>query len=357
MALSVDRRAAAACVIAALAAAGCGGHGHARTGASTAAPAPTPTAVTISAPHEGLAVRGERAPAGRLAVALTVTGQALAGQVVRVDGRCAAHSCSGLAFADTSGRWSTRVRLVLPARTRRWTLLADYALTPARSSRARVTVAVHAPKRAARVRHRRHAAHAHANTPSTTQAQPSPSPSPSPTPTTPSAPAPSGSGRTLVLVGDSLAVGVRDLLPAALPGWHVEVLGEVSRPLAQGMAIVAGLDLPASAVLAVSLFTNDDPTHTAALQAAVRQALAKVGPRGCVVWATIARPPVNGVGYRAANALLARLAAGEPRLRLVPWAEQVAADPQLVGGDGVHATPAGYQLRAQLFAQAARSCP
>jgi hypothetical protein len=46
----------------------------------------------------------------------------------------------------------------------------------------------------------------------------------------------------------------------------------------------------------------------------------------------------------------------DPRLRVVPWAEQVAANPKLVGSDGVHATPAGYQLRAQLYAQAAQSC-
>jgi lysophospholipase L1-like esterase len=75
-----------------------------------------------------------------------------------------------------------------------------------------------------------------------------------------------------------------------------------------------------------------------------------------VIWATIVRPPVNGSTYRAANAVLARLAADDPRLRLVPWAEKGAADPNLVGADGVHPTPAGYGLRAQLYAQAARSC-
>jgi hypothetical protein len=340
-----------ACALA-LAVAGCGGHGGARTTSAATTPAPAQAAVTISAPRDGAAVRGQIADAGHVAVALAVSGQALAGQVVRVDGGCAARSCTGLAFADTSGRWSTRVRLLLPARTRRWTLNADYALTPARASRTSVTVAVHAPKRAARAHRRaRHAAHPpkHAH-PTTTQ----PQASPSPTPTTPSR---STGARTLVLVGDSLAVGVRDLLPAALPGWRVEVLGQTSRPLAQGMAIVAGLRLPPTGVLAISLFTNDDPSHTSALQAAVRQALAKVGPRGCVVWGTIARPPVHGVSYRAANALLASLAANEPRLRLVPWAEQVAADPTIVGADGVHSTPSGYRVLAQLYAQAAQGCP
>ena len=46
----------------------------------------------------------------------------------------------------------------------------------------------------------------------------------------------------------------------------------VGRPLAEGMSVLWGLDLSGGTprqVLAISLFTNDDPTHTAALEAAV----------------------------------------------------------------------------------------
>ena len=68
-------------------------------------------------------------------------------------------------------------------------------------------------------------------------------------------------------------------------------------------------------MLAISLFTNDDPTHTDALEAAVRRTLALVGSRGCVIWATIARPPVNGVSYRAANTLLATSRREQPSAR------------------------------------------
>jgi lysophospholipase L1-like esterase len=50
------------------------------------------------------------------------------------------------------------------------------------------------------------------------------------------------------------------------------------------------------------------------------------------------------------------MATSEPRLRIVPWAEQVSAQPSLLGGDGVHPTPAGYRVRAQLYASAAKSC-
>jgi hypothetical protein len=108
-----------------------------------------------------------------------------------------------------------------------------------------------------------------------------------------------------------------------------------------------------AAVSAFSLFTNDGPTNTSALEAAVRESASG----GCAVWATIVRPPQGGTSYKAANQVLERLAQELPgRVVVVPWAATVAANPGLVGSDGVHATTQGYQQRAQLYAQAIQSC-
>jgi hypothetical protein len=163
--------------------------------------------------------------------------------------------------------------------------------------------------------------------------------------------------RPVVLVGDSLAVGIQALLPRLLPASAVTVDGRGGRPLAEGMTAISRLALPRAAVLAVSLFTNDDPANTGALSDAIGRSLAEAGPDSCVIWATIARPPVNGVSYAAANAVLKAAVAQQPTMRLVPWAEQMRAHPELLSADGVHPTPAGYELRAQLYAQAATSCP
>jgi hypothetical protein len=348
----------AACLTAALAVTACGGGGERSAPAKTAtAPAPSASAVEILAPDQGSTVRGRAARTGTISAPLTVSGQADALQVVRVDGRCAERSCTKFAYTGAEGRWSARLRLVVPPRTRRWTVTADYAVSPAAATGARLTLAVRATKARAPSRERRSAPESEPGG-GTTQPQPPANPA-TPTPAPAPRPAPSGAAGTVVLVGDSLAVGVGKLLPAALPSWRVQVLARVGRPLAEGMSVLSGLNLPSDSpppVLAISLFTNDDPGHTSALEAAVRRTLALVGSRGCVIWATIVRPPVNGVSYGAANALLARLAAGDARLRLVPWAEQVAANPRLVGTDGVHPTPAGYQLRTQLYAQAAQAC-
>jgi hypothetical protein len=350
------------CAAVALAVAACGKSGAPST-TPTERPSgegPSQSAVRIVTPRAGSTVRAVRRPSGKLSASVTVTGRADALQTVRVDGSCAESSCTKFVYTGAQGGFTAKLRLRLPAHSRRLTVKADYSVTPGTATGAQVSLAIDAvrPPR----QPQRTSAEQTPTQPTTTDEQPqstatSPTTSSTPTPT----PTPSPGPRTLVLVGDSLAVGVRTLLPAALPGWSVQVLGRVGRPLAEGVGVIDGLNLQAQSaaarpVLAVSLFTNDDPTHTAALQAAVRRTLQAVGPDGCVIWATVARPPVNGVTYQSANALLTRLAAEDPRLIVVPWAERVAATNGLLGADGVHPTSAGYELRAQLYAQAAQAC-
>jgi hypothetical protein len=342
-----------ACLLTALAAGACGnGERSTPTTPAETPVGPVVAAVRILSPERGSSLRASRVSADQVSADVTVTGDAENLQSIRVDGRCPARSCSKVVYTGASGRWTARLRLILPPRARRWTLTADYAVTSAAGAAARVSVGIRAAKSRSHRRRRRSAPQSQQGAGTTTQRPPSS------TATTPASPAPSGRARSLVLVGDSLAVGVRTLLAAQLPGWKVEVLGRVGRPLAEGMSVLEGLGLSGSSpVVAISLFTNDDPTHTSALEAAARRTLDLVGARGCAIWATIARPPVNGVSYRAANAILERLAATDGRLRVVPWAEQVAANSRLLGADGVHPTPAGYELRARLYAQAAQACP
>jgi hypothetical protein len=167
------------------------------------------------------------------------------------------------------------------------------------------------------------------------------------------------SSRTgLLLIGDSPTVGMTEALPPLLPGWRIGINGLGGRRLEEGMAILDGTRLPdhGSIVLAMGLFTNDNPSHLARLRAAVTTSLSRVGPAGCVVWATIHRSPVDGAAYAGANALLKRIAASDPRLQLVRWAEIVRARPSLLSPDRIHPGPLGFDLRAQLYANAAKRC-
>jgi hypothetical protein len=164
-----------------------------------------------------------------------------------------------------------------------------------------------------------------------------------------------GSAPRVQMVGDSLAVGTKDLLPAQLEGYEVATNAKEGRTLSEGMGIINGL-ASRPAILAVSLFTNDDPRNVDALADAVRASTQAVQQGGCVVWATIVRPPQGGVSYDKANAKLRAIAADNPRVQLVDWARAVDERPGLVGGDGVHAGPDGYQQRARMYAQAIRRC-
>jgi hypothetical protein len=355
-----------ALLIAGAAATGCGG----KTGntSSSSTTAPPKVRLSIDSPEAGTLLKPRRVSPSRVRVTVNLTGHADSSTPVRLDAGCATRDCSAAFFSDGAGEWTRKMQLRLPSSRR---LLVITASTPAtqdatpvrltlRVDRAAKLPATTKSRRSSTRRSTTSSTHSTASPPASTTTAPT-----APPPTTTQAPAPTqpapSTGRSsgnLVLIGDSLAVGVRSLLPGLLPGWQVSVDGRVSRPLAEGMSILRDTTIPSdgSTVLAISLFTNDDPTHIAQLRTAVEQTLARVGTNGCVVWATITRPAVNGVTYDAANSLLRRMAQENSRLRIVPWAEQTAARPSLLAPDGVHPTAPGYRLRAQLYAQAARSC-
>lgn len=166
------------------------------------------------------------------------------------------------------------------------------------------------------------------------------------------------SRRSLVMVGDSLAVGMRSPLRAQLRGWKVSVNGRIGRGLAEGLKIINQRNLPesGSSVLAVSLFTNDSPRDIAALRAGVNSALQLVGAQGCVIWGAIVAPPIGGVSYAAANRELRRQAAEHENLRIIAWDRLAAREPSLLEPDDTHPTFDGYARLAKLYAAAARSC-
>lgn len=311
---------------------------------------PPPLPITIESPDDGTTLRGRRAGRSRATVRVQVTGGAEPGSALRVDGGCSRQTCKQTLSADGSGAWSADLELVVPATTRRRTVRVSYIGLKFPTERTSVTLRVRVPRapRPVRVVSERPA-------PVTSQPQDVPASSVPFTTPAPVQGGGAGSGR-MVMIGDSLAEGLASVLPGSLRGWKISVNAEVGRHLAEGMRILRQTTIPSGSVLAMSLYTNDDPWRTAELEAAVRETVARAGTTGCAVWATIAAPPVDGLSYRKANSVLNALASRIDRLRIVPWAEAMAANPSMLGRDGVHPSPAGYSLRAQMYAQAARDC-
>lgn len=328
------------------AAAGCGGGEAAGTGAAgtTAAAAPARPAVHVFSPAPGTVVAADRAD-DRLRAFVRLSGSAAAGQQLTVTGECGGLECGGLTFADTDGRWRTRLPLYTAPGEDEVAVTVAYAQPRPGERPARTTLRLRVE-------------------PAPPEAAPQPLPEPGQEAEPEDGARRPRGPRPLILIGDSLAVGIAQALPAALPGWSVSIDARIGRPLAEGMAILTETPLPegaagARAILAFSLFTNDDPSHVDALEQAVRASVARLGAHGCALWATIQRPPYNGVSYDAANRRLHALA-GDPalagRLLIVPWHEAVARHPEWLGDDQVHATPDGWAGRARLYARAARAC-
>jgi hypothetical protein len=159
----------------------------------------------------------------------------------------------------------------------------------------------------------------------------------------------------VLVVGDSLEVGTAPYLRGLLRGIPLDVDAQTSRPSSVGVGIVRSRLQPGETVVVFDLGTNDDPAQPAALAADLAAVRSIVGDR-CIVVATLSRPPYNGVSVDGLNRVMRGFAASSSPAQLVDWRGAVLASPNLVGPDGVHATPSGYAARAQLVAQGIAGC-
>ncbi len=342
-----------------LALAGCAKEPPAATPRPPATGATASTGASPLGPIELLRPSGDaeipaRADArGGLRATMPIAGRAAPYQTLRVVGNCPARPCSAVMLADPQGSFRGVLTVTTTFRSPRLRLVARYVNPAAASTAARRVVRLEASavREATRRAALRRAVSRRARTRARAalQAEIAAARKAADVPAAPAV-APPGD---LLVVGDSLAVGTQAPLAGLLTGWTIRTDARIGRPLAEGMERLrelAGRRRPDVAV--VSLFTNDDPTASGRLTTAVRGASALAG---CTVWLTIVRPPLHGVPYDAANAALARVASA--RIRIVDWAGAVAARPAYLAPDGVHGTPAGYAARAQLVADAVRSCP
>ena len=153
-------------------------------------------------------------------------------------------------------------------------------------------------------------------------------------------------------LGDSLSVGTAPYLRTRLRGYRIDRIHDVGLHAYDAAAIVARSRGALPPILVVSAGTNDDPRIVSTFIRAVSRILASSGPRRCVIWPTIVRPPAAGATYDGLNRALARAAARHPNLVLVDWVRMVGRHPRWLSNDGVHVTSAGYRARASAIATA-----
>jgi lysophospholipase L1-like esterase len=162
--------------------------------------------------------------------------------------------------------------------------------------------------------------------------------------------------RRAFVEGDSLGEGTAPYLGRNIPRWSLYEDVDVSRHAADGVALIRARGAALEPVVVVQLGTNDDPRFVGTFRSLVRQTLAAAGPRRCVVWTNIVRPPAAGASYDGYNAVLAAEAARHPNLRVVDWVAMVGRHPWWLAPDGVHVSVGGYAARARAIAGAMSQC-
>lgn len=160
---------------------------------------------------------------------------------------------------------------------------------------------------------------------------------------------------SVLVVGDSLAVGTEPSLRAALAGLEIDADSRNGRTSAEGVAVLREQLRAEHETVIFDLGTNDGPTAVA-LTAGSLAAARELAAGRCLVVATLNHPPQAGVAIDAQNASIHRFAAETPGAALVDWHAAAQATRGVLRPDGVHATAAGYALRGQLFAEAVQSC-
>lgn len=187
------------------------------------------------------------------------------------------------------------------------------------------------------------------------QAQPTPTPAPTadptPDPTEPAEPTPAPvptvppPGDQVTLVGDSVSLISVPALQAALPGVFVDA--EVSRQMSTAPEIITAMRDAGTLrrYVVVSLGTNSTVTERV-----MEDVVAAVGPDHVLVL-------VTGSADRSwigpTNDQMRATAERHPENVVVAdWAAAVAAQPDVLGKDGVHPAPAGQDLYARTVADA-----
>ena len=174
-------------------------------------------------------------------------------------------------------------------------------------------------------------------------------------PSGPASPSTGASARTIVVLGDSLAVSpsraegfpavLQARLGAAHPGWTVDNQGVSGDTTADGLRRVDAALKTDTAILVVELGANDvlGAVAVPSIESNLSTIIERAQSRGIrVLLCGLEIPPINTPAYAPAfNQMFPRLAT-KYHVALVPsLLEGVAFNPDLNGPDGVHPNAAG----------------
>jgi lysophospholipase L1-like esterase len=156
----------------------------------------------------------------------------------------------------------------------------------------------------------------------------------------------------VLIVGDSLAVGMRPFLGDMITDRQVTFDARNGWTTPQGMeALRIDLSQYAPQTFVISLGTNDG-SDPAVFADRIHRIMRQLPPYACVVWPAIYRPKRKGA-YEGLNRELRKAARLDPRLTVIGWDRMVEKGTVSLR-DGLHPDEDGYRFRAYVTAAAVR---
>ena len=156
----------------------------------------------------------------------------------------------------------------------------------------------------------------------------------------------------VLIVGDSIAVGLRPYLTEMITDREVTFDAKNGRTTPQGLrALRFELTRYAPQAVVINLGTNDG-SNPRMFAARIDKALRAVPRSACIFWPTIVRAPRKGA-YKALNRVLRDAARRDRRLTIINWDRMVAKGTGALR-DGVHPTQESYRFLSYVTAAAVR---
>ena len=179
-----------------------------------------------------------------------------------------------------------------------------------------------------------------------------PPPPPTTAPTVPPPPPISGGDRSVYVLGDSVLLGARETVPAALPGWVVTMDTVGSRRLPQAIEVLRAKRSQLGPVVVIQQGNNFIAAE-GSFAAQIDEAMRMLQGVDRVVWLTVAeRWPSRVTINQAIRAAASRW----PTMVIADWAALIAAHPDYAG-DLLHLSPAGRIAIADLIASKVGPAP
>ena len=149
----------------------------------------------------------------------------------------------------------------------------------------------------------------------------------------------------VLLLGDSLAVGIQYYVDAGLGDRVMTMDAAEGRGTATSVSLLSPYAETSAPVWIVSLGTNDNPEE---FEPQARSIMELAGPDRCVVWFDVWREGTDD----SINATLTELASKNPSMHLIPWHEASSLHTDWFSGTDVHPSSDGYAVRGQMAVDA-----